>query len=157
MTTSLTLERSFPRRAATARAARRFVADALEQGGLQVWPVDLATSELVTNAVENVAGPVHVRIRIAGTVRVEVADCGPGIPVVPDRSPDRERGRGLMIVDAVSTHWGVERTATGKTVWFVVPAVAEASTELSAEVSTELSAEVSTDAPTEGPATRTAG
>ena len=34
--------------------------------------------------------------------------------------PTRERGRGLAIVEALATQWGVEPRHDGKTVWFAL-------------------------------------
>jgi serine/threonine-protein kinase RsbW len=83
----------------------------------------LATSEVVTNAVLHGDGLVTVRVWTDGAVvRVEVADEG---SAVPQPSADRggehaEDGRGLFIVDAVTTRWGVTpvHPGPGKTVWF---------------------------------------
>jgi anti-sigma regulatory factor (Ser/Thr protein kinase) len=83
----------------------------------------LATSEVVTNAVLHGDGSVTVRVWVDGTVvRVEVADGGSAVPrPSADLGGDQaEDGRGLFIVDAVTTRWGVtpEHPGPGKTVWF---------------------------------------
>lgn len=86
--------------------------------------IELLTGELVSNAV--VHGPpgaqVVVRLRIdSRTVRVSVRDTGGGRPRVRHPEPTAPSGRGLALVEALSTAWG---TAThpdgGKTVWFDV-------------------------------------
>ncbi|MEA2318879.1 MAG: two-component system, OmpR family, sensor kinase [Solirubrobacteraceae bacterium] len=63
-------------------------------------PVRLAQAcgNLVANAVEHGASPVRVRGRVlAGRVRVEVQDAGPGLPgPVRDLVDGSGRGRGLM-------------------------------------------------------------
>ncbi len=84
----------------------------------------LALTELVSNVVRHVpdrrAGVLIMR-RDNG-VLVEVTDTDPRDPEL-STAVDEERGRGLMLVDAVTDHWGWYRlpshpTRIGKTVWF---------------------------------------
>ena len=83
----------------------------------------LTASELVTNSVlHSGASPdaaLLIRVRLSSTVlRLEVEDPGRGATIAR-HPPDVERGGcfGLNIVDALSEHWGVERTAGGTRVW----------------------------------------
>jgi len=82
----------------------------------------LLVTELVANAVLHGAGRVLLTAtRRGGTIRVEVSDEGPGRPVVQPPDPYMEHGRGLRLVDGLSTGWGTcARTdhRPGKTVWF---------------------------------------
>ncbi|MCO1660510.1 ATP-binding protein [Pseudonocardia sp. S2-4] len=81
--------------------------------------VELVCVELVTNAIEHARAPRAVRIRLAprGRARIEVDDAGPPRALAPRLPTLHElRGRGLALVDALST-WGVRLTPTGKTVW----------------------------------------
>ena len=87
--------------------------------------VELVTSELVTNAVSasrQLDWPLPVRIWLLSDrtdVLVEVWDASPMPPVCVDPAGDAEAGRGLLIVDAISTRWdwyGV-RDPRGKVVW----------------------------------------
>ena len=90
----------------------------------------MATSEVVTNALVHGHGRVDVGIE-AGLefVRVEVGDDDPRHPAgagpggTRDAAADTdENGRGLLIVDAVTSSWGVShRAGGGKNVWFEVP------------------------------------
>ncbi|MFJ3700872.1 MULTISPECIES: ATP-binding protein [unclassified Streptomyces] len=51
-------------------------------------------------------------------VRIEVSDTHPAQPTLVAPTPDADHGRGLVIVDALATSWGVrERVGPGKTVW----------------------------------------
>jgi CheY-like chemotaxis protein len=103
------------------RQARRFASEQLDAWGLEalVDPVALIVSELATNAVLHAAAPFSVRLQLAASaLRVEVADCGPGLPnpIVPD--PTGVGGRGLLLVAQLSVAWGVEAAAAPcKTVW----------------------------------------
>ncbi|SEN59374.1 Anti-sigma regulatory factor (Ser/Thr protein kinase) [Actinacidiphila rubida] len=83
----------------------------------------LLLSELVTNAVRHghVRGRhIEVRCVLAPTVlRVDVSDAGRGVPVLRQAAAEDESGRGLTLVAALATTWGVlpRRHGIGKTVW----------------------------------------
>ena len=83
----------------------------------------LLTSELVTNAVRHGTGPVGVHVTWGnGAVRVEVADQSPEWPVLQALDRDALSGRGLLLVEGLSSGWGVLAGGTGKTVWFTLDA-----------------------------------
>jgi len=81
----------------------------------------LIVSELATNAVVH-GGAVPFTVSLeeaAGSVRVAVHDDG-AATIAPRlaRREISETGRGLVIVEAVSTDWGVSAEPTGsKSVW----------------------------------------
>ncbi|MCW2669573.1 MAG: hypothetical protein JWO27_1470 [Frankiales bacterium] len=88
--------------------------------------VELVVTELVTNAVLHApAGEVTLRVRpLADAVRVEVEDCGHGMPVRMRASTEAMTGRGLTLVAALSRAWGVESGRPGhKVVWAELPLV----------------------------------
>jgi anti-sigma regulatory factor (Ser/Thr protein kinase) len=75
-------------------------------------------SELVTNAVEHASSSCAVVVnRSGGGVRIEVRDQGAGTPNPQPPSATAESGRGLMIVSALATAWGVDSEPPTKTVW----------------------------------------
>ena len=85
--------------------------------------VELLTGELVSNAVVHgpEAGVVRIEVRIDGeTVRVGVRDSGGGTPTVGHPEPTAPSGRGLALVEALSSDWGTQTHRDGKTVWFEV-------------------------------------
>ncbi len=85
--------------------------------------VALLVSEVATNALVHGAGRVRVRVRpTGGGLRVEVHDEGPTLPSRRQATPMDEGGRGIALVDALSSGWGAEATPDGKTVWFEVAA-----------------------------------
>jgi two-component sensor histidine kinase len=111
----------------SAAAARRFVRDVLNQWQAvgNVASVLLCTDELVTNAIVHVASEFDVVVRHDGDVlRIEVHDSSDRPPLrrVPDL--EAESGRGLQLVEALSSRWGVDGggDGPGKAVWFEVQA-----------------------------------
>jgi hypothetical protein len=77
----------------------------------------LCASELVTNALMHTAGPV--RVRVSGdqhSIRIEVEDTSDQPPVLMG-DPQAIGGRGLLVVDALTSSWGTIRRSWGKTVW----------------------------------------
>jgi GAF domain-containing protein len=86
--------------------------------------VELALSELVTNAVLHGEPPITVRVLLDGGVRLEVRDAGRLRPILLSQSPEAMTGRGLSMVAAVATTWGVEPVAAGgKVTWAQVDAI----------------------------------
>ncbi|MDQ1012412.1 anti-sigma regulatory factor (Ser/Thr protein kinase) [Streptomyces sp. V4I23] len=128
--------------ASSAQTARRQVGAQLEAWGLRhlVDNAELIISELVTNAFRHGSKvePVwHTMRRIStdcgDVIRLEVGDCGGGgsgsVPArreVVDSDADGDEllcsGRGLCLVEAVSSDWGVWRLPHGHVVWAVLPA-----------------------------------
>jgi anti-sigma regulatory factor (Ser/Thr protein kinase) len=84
----------------------------------------LALSELVTNAILHARTPIQVTVVPQGeSVRIEVQDGSPRHPATRTESRDGldppTVGRGIHIVEAVATEWGVRRDRhQGKVVWF---------------------------------------
>lgn len=97
---------------------------AAERGvtGMANQVVELLSSELLANAVLHGAGgsAVGLQLRHAEEIlRVSVSDGGAQNPVVLHHEPTAPNGRGMAIVEAMSTRWGVdEHGEGGKTVWF---------------------------------------
>ncbi len=80
----------------------------------------LGASELATNAIRHAGGLLRVRTGVRDdSVRIEVEDGTTDDVVQLDPGPLDTSGRGLVIVDGISTTWGMEASATGgKVVWF---------------------------------------
>jgi anti-sigma regulatory factor (Ser/Thr protein kinase) len=87
----------------------------------------LLVTELVSNAVVHATGPslwLTVEETTTDVLHVTVRDgSSQGLPRNCAQAPDVHRtgGRGLFMVDALSTRWGWEPLNTGKSVWFEVP------------------------------------
>jgi DNA-binding NarL/FixJ family response regulator len=110
------------------REARAVVRDLLHRWGFRdlVDEATVVVSELVANAVEHAGSVCTVLVeRAEGSIRIEVRDEGPRADLpgaTPGTAPgpvsrDAERGRGLMIVSALATEWGVDATERSKSVW----------------------------------------
>lgn len=106
-------------------AARRFV-----EATLADWDADADTvatarllgSELVTNAVLYGYGARQLGLQLrAGTIRLAVADDAPGRPHTRKPADDSEIGRGMQVVEACASRWGVVPDGTGKIVWCELP------------------------------------
>lgn len=109
----------------SARAGRRFVADVLSDWNLSdlTDDVQLCASELIANAVRHAGTSIVLTVRLAGDLLVEVADADPELRrPVPPAPADllATSGRGLQIVAAVSTDWGVRSVPGGKVIWFAL-------------------------------------
>lgn len=78
---------------------------------------ELIVSELVTNAIRYVGGPIQVRLIRDRTLICEVSDTGHTTPNLRHAANDDEGGRGLFIIAQMTHHWGTRYTPTGKTIW----------------------------------------
>ena len=75
--------------------------------------VSLVVSELVTNAVRAGCHRLTVRLSVDGDqIRLAVIDDGAGTPVRQHLRVDATSGRGLAIVGALTSDWGVRRLET---------------------------------------------
>ncbi len=99
------------------------------------YTIELVVSELVTNALRATAYPdggpryendrtgipvVHLRLwSNRDRVVIEVWDSNPNPPLVVKPNSDDERGRGLMLVEALCERWdwGTAASWRGKVVW----------------------------------------
>jgi anti-sigma regulatory factor (Ser/Thr protein kinase) len=114
--------RHFPADTATVVLVRHLVRELLE-------PLDrdtvedcvLLVSEVATNVVQHARTVYEVRVLQEGAwARIEVADCSEVLPAVRVLAEDADRGRGLLLLQRLSSAWGVEERPTGKCVWFEV-------------------------------------
>ncbi|MDQ2826501.1 MAG: ATP-binding protein [Actinomycetota bacterium] len=123
--TAIAKRQSFPSTPTTAGGARRFLDGALTGPGLYpiVDTAALLVSELVANAVLHGGTPLEVVVAVDGArVRVEVHDGSPRLPVKKNYSTMSGTGRGLVLVERMSSRWGADTTPTGKMVWFELDA-----------------------------------
>lgn len=104
------------RRALCAELAERDVAQQV------IDSVELMASELLTNAVLHAGGDLRLVLTVDDDlIRVEVIDQSSVQPMLRHPPPDASSGRGIEIVDALASHWGVRGMAGGgKSVWFEV-------------------------------------
>ena len=109
-----------PRDTSAAAAARRELRETMAAKLPQpvLDDVALVVSELVTNAVLHGQGGIRLRLQVeAENVRGEVIDAGGGFEhELRELGLFATSGRGLLIVDRLTTRWGVYEGTTH--VWF---------------------------------------
>jgi serine/threonine-protein kinase RsbW len=118
-----------PGRPESAAGAREFAGKALA-GYPAVGDAITALNEMVTNAVQHSrsglpGGTLEVRLTVtaAAAVLAEVADDGPlGAPAITTRENFAERGRGLVLVEALTRAWGSDGRGLW---WFWLPLAGE--------------------------------
>jgi anti-sigma regulatory factor (Ser/Thr protein kinase) len=103
--------------------ARRLVRAAIEARGGEV-DADVAvllTSEVVTNALLHARSPMILAVDVRpNMVRIAVHDASSAPPYLRDYSATAGTGRGLHLVQALATEWGLDvgENGNGKWVWF---------------------------------------
>lgn len=119
--TAWTYDIELPALARSACTARAFVERVLVQHDLQdlVDDARVVVGELVTNALKHANTPFTVTVAAAGaSVRVEVQDGSGSLPVLTVAGCADTSGRGIALVDVLSSEWGVTpHIGVGKTVW----------------------------------------
>lgn len=118
---------AFPSAVSCARGHARAVAT--ERGLAHLADTtELIASEMVTNAVQasyrlKIADTPVVRISVSTdseSLLIRVWDGNEGMPVHQQAGLGDDGGRGLTLVDALSTDWGACREADGKVVWALI-------------------------------------
>ncbi|MGN6606626.1 MAG: ATP-binding protein [Jatrophihabitans sp.] len=109
----------------SARQGREFARQTLAAWNLGELSDDVAlgATELVTNAVRHAGTDIVLKLVLDGRVIVSVRDGEPALdhPLVGHMAdPYATSGRGLHLVAAISTDWGVTTLDDGKEVWFAL-------------------------------------
>jgi anti-sigma regulatory factor (Ser/Thr protein kinase) len=115
-----TLKVSLPADVTSARRARAIVAAQCAVWGLDRVSEDavLIVSELVSNSVQHAGTAIQLTlIAFPGMLRLEVSDQSTRPLPRQTSTALAEGGRGLLLVDALAGHYGVEGRLDGKTVW----------------------------------------
>ncbi len=117
-----------PPEPASVAQARRFVAATFASWDIADELTDdalIVVSELVTNAVRHARSSCEVRLTLdTAAVRISVLDSGAGTPDPRPFNDSMPNGRGLHIVGALSSAWGVDHVPEGKLVWAEMSRVA---------------------------------
>jgi CheY-like chemotaxis protein len=110
-----------PHALTSVRAARQFVAEKLREWDVEPILDDalLVASELAANAVTHAHSACRIRLSLSpATLRIDVIDRGEGTPEPQPSSSTEEHGRGLLMIAALTTAWGLEvLPGEGKLVW----------------------------------------
>jgi len=111
-----------PRDTSAPAQGRRFVEAALAGWGATRTEIEVATllaSELITNAVTHGLGPVRITVGANhGRIHVAVSDASSEPPQRLDLGVEAASGRGVQLLEALATRWGVDPASPGKSVWF---------------------------------------
>lgn len=116
-------EVTLPGAASSVPTARHFVDSVLSSWGEPdvAWSAALCVSELAGNCALHARTAFTVRVELEGAVvRIEVSDGSVRIPTQRTYDTGSTTGRGLRLVSAYASSWGVEPTADGKTVWVLL-------------------------------------
>jgi anti-sigma regulatory factor (Ser/Thr protein kinase) len=116
------VSRSLPAEPAAVSEARSVIRLSLEPTDHDLIDlVVLLADEVVTNAVVHGAGPIDLAVDAnEERVKVMVGDRSEVRPLPRRASRYAEHGRGLSIVEAIASRWGVSDTEVGKSVWFEI-------------------------------------
>jgi anti-sigma regulatory factor (Ser/Thr protein kinase) len=109
-----------PPRPSSAGLARKAVSCQLREWDVACLCEDaeLVVTELVSNAVRHAQTDLELRVvPLPRGIRVEVKDGCQAPPMRRPSSQTDEGGRGLYLVDALSTRYGMESEEDGKRVW----------------------------------------
>lgn len=114
------LTRSLPGSGQSASAARSMIASTLADcPDDTIAMAQLLVSELVTNAVLHARTGLLLKIDLdSSVVRISVKDGSSASPQPHPSSVDALGGRGLSLVNGLSSSWGWDRIGAGKQVWF---------------------------------------
>jgi anti-sigma regulatory factor (Ser/Thr protein kinase) len=110
-------------RPSSASAARRWIRLQLHLVGRDelAEAAELATSELVTNAILHAQTPVTITLEPGPErCRIAIRDQSPSpvAQVEPEPGQVWSSGRGLQILSAMARSWGVDDAPGGKEIWF---------------------------------------
>jgi anti-sigma regulatory factor (Ser/Thr protein kinase) len=101
------------------RDARQFATSSPAAAGVDLGALELAVSELASNAVLHAGTTFVVTVeRLADGIRVSVTDCEGSVPRVRELNPESVTGRGLAIVRTLSRQFQIDQLDGGTTVWF---------------------------------------
>jgi anti-sigma regulatory factor (Ser/Thr protein kinase) len=92
-----------------------------EPTGFDLHAARMVVSELVSNAVQHAGTTSVLTVTLDRAFRIAVRDFGPGAGPRPADGRPGGPGLGMVLVAAVSRHWGVTEHDDGKTVWAVLP------------------------------------
>ncbi|MDQ1602584.1 MAG: hypothetical protein QOE01_429 [Actinomycetota bacterium] len=118
-------ERALPQSPQAPAIARSFLRHetCLVHTGAVVEDAVLLVSELVTNSALHGGPPIVVAAECDGhALQVRVRDGNATPPRPRQAAASDESGRGLELVDLLSSDWGVDPFEEGKHVWFVLRA-----------------------------------
>ncbi|MET9295625.1 SpoIIE family protein phosphatase [Streptomyces sp. NPDC003077] len=122
----LRVHQADPAGAAEVRSALRRTLDQWRAGEV-AYDIEVAATELITNALTHTESGALVCMELMDCtprrIRLEVEDRSSELPQVRAPGETATSGRGLLLVQALSSDWGAEPRGAGKALWceFEVP------------------------------------
>jgi anti-sigma regulatory factor (Ser/Thr protein kinase) len=123
--------RNFPGVRTQIREARRFVTNYLAHRP-EADIAELVVSELATNAIRHsrsgrTGGSFGVTVHAGRDLLILAVldEGGPSSPRLQQAEEHEPNGRGLHLVDQLTTRWGVHGDEHGRTVWALLPLAPE--------------------------------
>jgi anti-sigma regulatory factor (Ser/Thr protein kinase) len=105
---------------ASVAEGRQFVREVLDGWNLVALreAVVLVASELITNTLLHTDSPPTVQLmKVPGGLRLEIEDESGTHPRKRSYAADATTGRGMLLVESMSSRWGTEPVPGGKVVW----------------------------------------
>ncbi len=107
------------------RRARVFTRQRLEDWDVPaelVYDAEILVTETVTNAVRHAGTPIVLDVRqgSGGKIVIRVTDESGKLPEMKHPGPRSKGGRGLLIVNKISSSWKVDEHADGKVVEMIL-------------------------------------
>jgi anti-sigma regulatory factor (Ser/Thr protein kinase) len=117
---------ALPGNPCSVRMARFYVRAALGYHGLGGYAetAELVCSEIISNALQHAGAPMFAvglaHAETVGAVSIVVTDPSPAPPVMRRPAAGDPRGRGLLLVAALSWRWGWLPCGSGKAVFAIL-------------------------------------
>ncbi|MFI0265617.1 ATP-binding protein [Streptomyces luteogriseus] len=100
---------------------RHKVGDRLTKWGYEIGDAVTVVGELLANVVQHAGGGTTLHAEVKGSeLFLGVEDAVKGQPELQEPDLERDSGRGLLLIAALSSKWGVQETTHGKIVWAFV-------------------------------------
>jgi hypothetical protein len=105
---------------ASVAQGRQFIREVLDRWNMPALgeAVVLVASELITNTLLHTDSPPVLHLTtVPGGLRLEIEDASGTHPRRRSYAADATTGRGMMLVESMTSRWGTQARPEGKVVW----------------------------------------